>query len=209
MFMRTLLVLFGAFLLLSLPSAATEYDFADPFPLISVSKKLSEIEVGLGSSVEVEVTVLNMGEGPAYDVEVQDLLANGTMQNRHIHVLGPKESSTLRYTVLPTALGRYEVGVAHVTYNLELGNANTQAKSLSNMVGEEQAYFNQETDDVNFRGGVAVLTPQQYARRHRSRYLEVASYIFLGAIPALFPYIFFRTKRAEEEVLLRRSKYIK
>eukprot|EP00796_Vickermania_ingenoplastis_P006064 gene6064-4363_t len=180
--------------------SAQSYTDADPFPLISVVKKVSEPEIALGTSFDVEVTVTNMGQSPAFDIAIKDLLVNGTEKNKLLPSLGPKESTTLRYTVLPTALGEYDVGVTHVTYNLEMGNANTKATAISNLIREEEAYyFTDGPDDQRMRGKVDVLTPERYARLHRGRHLQIIVYLFLSLMPSLVPYIFFRMKRTEED----------
>lgn len=203
--------LLAVILVVTQMAAAGYFDqVADFFPLVSIAKKVMPPEVPLGASFDVEVTLANIGQGPAYDVVLRDLLVNGTTIEREVDVLAAGESVKVRYTVVPTALGMYQVGVTHATYNMEQGNADTQARAISNLIREETAYFaGEHVDDNSFRGAVTVLTPEQYARRHRGRVFEIVLYVFLGAIPALFPYIFYRVKRSEEDVLLRRAKYMK
>ncbi|KPI87022.1 hypothetical protein ABL78_3887 [Leptomonas seymouri] len=178
----------------------------NPHPLLFVSKTTSSDDIILGSSVEVVVTVTNLGQSPAFDVEVMDQLEEG-VKTLSIASLPYGASETLRYTVTPRALGNYPVAIAQVTYNVEQGNAATARTALSNFIREGEAYYYGDgVDDESFRGVISVLTRERYERL-RARYVkESTAYIFLGVIPALFPYVLYRVKQSEVDALLRRSK---
>ncbi|KAG5472917.1 hypothetical protein LSCM4_02242 [Leishmania orientalis] len=179
----------------------------NPHPLLFVSKTTSSDDIVLGTSVEVVVTVTNYGQSPAFDVQVSDLLEDGSLQSKSIASIPYGVSETLRYTVTPGALGNYAVSVAEVTYNVEQGNAETSRKAFSNMIREGEAYYYGEgVDDESFRGVVSVLTRDRYDRLHARYIKESIAYIFLGAIPALFPYVLYRVKQSEVDTLLRHRK---
>lgn len=179
----------------------------NPHPLLFVSKTTSNDDIVLGSSVEVVVTVTNYGQSPAFDVQISDLLDDGSLQSKSIAYLPYSASETLRYTVTPTALGNYAVSVAEVTYNVEQGNPATSRKALSNLIREGEAYYYGEgVDDESFRGVISVLTRDRYDRLHARYIKESTAYIFLGAIPALFPYVLYRVKQSEVDALLRQRK---
>lgn len=182
----------------------------NPQPLLFVSKTTSSDDIVLGSSVEIVVSVTNYGQSPAFEVQVSDLLGDGTLKSLSIASLPYGASETLRYTVTPRALGNYPVSVAEVTYNLEQGNPATSRKALSNLIREGEAYyFGDSVDDESFRGVISVLTRDRYDRLHARYIKESTAYIFLGAIPALFPYVLYRVKQSEVDALLRRGKVSK
>lgn len=180
------------------------------FPLLAVSKKSIPSIVSLGSSSTIEVTILNMGEQPAYDVELVDRLINGTEVREFVSVLSGKESYTTSYTVLPTMLGNYPVGRGFAVYNIEQGNPHTRVVSTSNWIGEGTDFYRGDgkPEDSN-RGNITVLTTKQYNEYHSGWLLTILCYMLMGVIPAFFPYVFFRMKRAEEDVLLKRAKSMK
>ncbi|KAK7195356.1 Translocon-associated protein beta TRAPB/CARDB [Novymonas esmeraldas] len=179
----------------------------NPHPVLFVSKTTSSDDIVLGSSVEIVVTVTNYGQSPAFDVQVTDLLEDGSQQTKSVASIPYGASETLRYTVTPRSLGNYPVAVAEVTYNVEQGNAATSRKALSNLIREGEAYYRGEgVDDESFRGVLSVLTRDRYDRLHARYIKESTAYIFLGAIPALFPYVLYRVKQSEVDALLRRSK---
>lgn len=181
----------------------------NPHPVLFVSKTTSSDDIILGSSVEVVVTVTNLGQSPAFDVEVTDQLEEGT-KTLSIASLPYGASETLRYTVTPRTLGNYPVAVARATYNVEQGNAATSHTALSNFIREGEAYYYGEgVDDESFRGVISVLTRDRYERLHARYFKESTAYIFLCAIPALFPYVLYRVKQSEVDALLRRTKNAK
>lgn len=178
----------------------------NPHPMLFVSKTTSSDDIILGSSVEVVVTVTNRGQSPAFDVVVTDQLEEGA-KTLSIASLPFGASETLRYTVTPRALGNYPISVSRVTYNTEQGNAATTHTALSNFIREGEAYYYGEgVDDESFRGVLSVLTRDRYERLHARYIKESTAYIFLGAIPALFPYVLYRVKQSEVDALLRRTK---
>lgn len=181
----------------------------NPHPVLFVSKTTSSDDIILGNSVEVVVTVTNLGQSPAFDVEVTDQLEDG-VKTLSIASLPYGASETLRYTVTPRALGNYPVAVARVTYNVEQGNAATTHTAFSNFIREGEAYYYGEgVDDESFRGVISVLTRDRYERLHARYIKESTAYIFLGAIPTLFPYVLYRVKQSEVDALLRRTKVTK
>ncbi|CAM40463.1 conserved hypothetical protein [Leishmania braziliensis MHOM/BR/75/M2904] len=179
----------------------------NPHPLVFVSKTTSSDDIVLGTSLEVSVTVTNYGQSPAFDVQISDHLEDGSLQSKFIASLPYGASETLRYTVTPSALGNYAVSVAEVTYNVEQGNAATSRKALSNMIRESEAYYYGDgVDDESFRGFISVFTRDRYERLHARYIKESTAYLFLGAIPALFPYVLYRVKQSEVDSLLRQRK---
>lgn len=176
-------------------------------PLLFVSKTISSDDIVLGSSVTVTVTVTNYGQSPAFDVEVLDLLEDGKEEKQSIASLAYGASMVLRYRVTPRVLGNYPVSVAQVTYHEEKGKSSTQRLAFSNMVREGDAFYGGDgVDDESFRGVISVLTRDRYDRLHARYIKETTAYLFLGAIPALFPYVLYRVKRSEVDAVLRRGK---
>ncbi|EPY27902.1 translocon-associated protein subunit beta [Strigomonas culicis] len=176
-------------------------------PLLLVSKRTSSDDIVLGAEVEVVVEVRNLGQSPAFDVVLEELLVDGTEKKEEAEMLAPSAAIELRYTVVPTTLGRYKVGVAHVTYNVEQGNAATQRRAVSNVIHEEKAFYRGEAaDDMSVRGVVSVLTEEEYGHVHASYVKETIAYVFLGVTPAFFPYVLYSMKRTQVGQLLRQSK---
>lgn len=183
---------------------------ADTAPLLFVSKTTSSDDIVLGSSVEIIVTVSNYGQSPAFDVVITDLLEDGEEKTMKVDSIPYGASETLRYYVTPKALGNYPVGVAHVTYNTEQGNEETQLRAVSNIIREADAHYRgEEVDDETFRGVVSVLTRERYDRLHARYIKEVIAYVFLGAISSLFPYVLYRQTQSRIDVLLRQAKRAK
>lgn len=179
-------------------------------PLVFVSKTTSSGDIVLGGSVDIIVTVHNYGQGPAFDVVVTDELEDGTKQERRFDSIPYAGSETMRYTVTPKALGPYPVGAATVTYNLEQGNPETEQTAHSSVIREDTAYYRGENhDDISFRGTVSVLTRERYDRLHARFIKETVAYLFLGVLPAVFPYVFYRGKQSQVELLLHRAKRAK
>lgn len=207
--MRLFIVLCCAILLVS-SSCAQVFTESNNLPFLFVSKTASAINVPLGSGFEVSVTITNFGDSDAYDVQVIDLLKNGTELTRNVHALETKGTLSYNYTVVPTELGHYEVGITHVNYNLESGNAGTQATALSNMVHDGSDYYIEggAADIVN-RGRVTVLSSNEYKSATRSEYFSVACFVGGVLLYILVPYLCFRSMCASEEVLLKRTKYMK
>ncbi|EPY29270.1 hypothetical protein AGDE_06688 [Angomonas deanei] len=82
---------------------------------------------------------------------------------------------------------------------------------MSNFIREGEAHFLSEgVDDESFRGVVSVLTRERYDRLHAKYVKEIISYIFLGLVPAFFPYALYSMNvRAEADVLVRKTKKTK
>ncbi|CAD2217943.1 translocon-associated protein subunit beta [Angomonas deanei] len=180
-------------------------------PFLIVSKHTSSDDIVLGTSFDVVVEVTNQGQSPAYEVEVVDVLEDGTKKTIRAEVLPFGKPVVLRYTVTPKVLGNYLVGVTRVTYNTVQGDSSSQRVAMSNFIREGEAHFLSEgVDDESFRGVVSVLTRERYDRLHAKYVKEIISYIFLGLVPAFFPYALYSMNvRAEADVLVRKTKKTK
>lgn len=163
----------------------------------------------MGSEFEITIQITNFGNAPAYSVMLTDFMGELSQVYRGFPIIEPGETVVTSIPLTGKEEMRIEVPAAHVTYFVEDGNNETQVVATSNFINEGSAYYYEGTDDLSARGVVMVLPPGEYARLHRGKSLEIVCYAVLGAIPALFPYIFFRIKRSEEEVLLKRTKFMK
>lgn len=182
----------------------------DDFPLLALSKKANPPIISLGSGSDIEVKVINMGLQPAYDIELVDRLRNGTEIRKTVDVLAGMESYSMIYTVVPEELGDYDTGTAIGEYNMEQGNDATRIIASSNWIREETSFYMGEgKDDTRFRGNLTVVSAREYRELHAGWLLNAICYAFMGVIPALFPYVFFRMKRTEEDVFLKRAKSTK
>lgn len=176
-------------------------------PLLFVSKRTSSDSIVLGASVEIIVEVSNYGQNPAFDVKIIDTLDDGTTKTATFDVLPYGAMETLRYHVTPTALGSYPVGIARVTYTTEKGDESTMVTATSNVIREGSAYFHsEEVDDETFRGAVSVLTKDRYNRLHASHVKEAVAYFFLGLVPAMVPFAFYRVSQSKVDELLRQAR---
>lgn len=179
-------------------------------PLLFVSKTTSSGDLIIGASVEITVAVTNYGQSPAFDVVVSDEVEGGKKQDRTFASIPYGATEVIRYTVTPKAVGQFPVGVATVTYNLEQGDAATARTAQSSIIREETAYYRgEDKDDVSFRGSVSVLTRERYDRLHATHIKETIAYVFLGLLPAAFPYLLYRTKQTQVDELLKPAKSAK
>lgn len=207
-----LAVVFAIFFLytFNFASADISYDSTEDYPFLALSKKAIPPIIKLGSSATIEVTLTNLGNLPAYDIVLIDHLINGSEVEKSFETLSGHESISMTYTVVPEQLGDYAVSIGFARYNMEEGNEATKMVVSSNLIREETSYYRGEgVDDSIHRGNITVLTAAEYRNLHAGHLLNTVCYVFMGIIPALFPYVFFRVKRAEEEVLLKRAKYAK
>lgn len=191
-------------------TADASFDSTEDFPFLALSKKAIPPIIKLGSSATIELTLINLGNLPAYDIVLVDRLINGSEVRKSFETLSGHESISMTYTVVPEQLGDYSVSTAFGQYNMEEGNEATKMVVSSNVIREETSYYRGEgVDDTKHRGNITVLTATEYRNLHAGHLLNTVCYVFMGIIPALFPYVFFRVKRAEEDVLLKRAKYTK
>lgn len=175
-------------------------------PFLVVSKTVNNKMVIKGGSVDVTVTVLNYGSGPAFNVKLTDDVTDGDSKTKEVEALQPLENITLTYTVTPTQYGGFAVPVAVVTYTVE-ASATAQLFAYSNQLLEEEFVFQgEQVDDLSGRGQVFVATNDEYERANTKYIKESIAYLVLAGILVLFPFYTYRTKQDQVDYLIRMSR---
>eukprot|EP00008_Paramoeba_atlantica_P009120 CAMPEP_0201481306 /NCGR_PEP_ID=MMETSP0151_2-20130828/5577_1 /ASSEMBLY_ACC=CAM_ASM_000257 /TAXON_ID=200890 /ORGANISM="Paramoeba atlantica, Strain 621/1 / CCAP 1560/9" /LENGTH=179 /DNA_ID=CAMNT_0047863425 /DNA_START=32 /DNA_END=571 /DNA_ORIENTATION=- len=171
-------------------------------PLLSVEKKVDRSRVIVGGEVRFDIIVTNIGEAPAYRLEMRDLFKNKEFMHK-IDTLAPGRSSNLTYTVQLTERGEILTGMATVRYSLRQSPA----------ADTYTAYSTQIQDGIPGAGEasrtpfVTVLSPAEYRRTQETDSSEWILLAFMLLFPLAFP-LYISTKRNRELALLDNRKHV-
>jgi len=148
-----------------------------------VHKVATPSEAVINSNITFTITVINMGEEPAYDIEVKDnewpeaqFDVDGETKATFEKV-GPNDRVVLKYSIVPKVIGEITTQFALASYRLSPATDKDEKTGLKLFAKS------------NVLPAIPILTQAEYDRRHDSHYDDWAIFFILSLIPVALPYV--------------------
>ena len=144
-------------------------------------KSVSPSETVVNTNMTFTITLINLGEDPAYDVEVKDNewpestfeLVEGEAKAT-FEKIAMNEKVSYTYTIVPKSIG--EISTQHATASYRLTAEKDEKSGLKLFVKS------------NILPSIPVLTQADYDRRHDSHVGSWVTFFLLALIPTALPY---------------------
>ncbi|KAG2381367.1 hypothetical protein C9374_006356 [Naegleria lovaniensis] len=144
-------------------------------------KSVSPAEAIINTNMTFTITLFNLGEEPAYDVEVKDNewpessfdLIEGESKATFAKI-GSNEKVSFTYTIVPKSVG--EISTQHATASYRLTPEKDEKSGLKLFAKS------------NILPSIPVLTQADYDRKHDSHLATWATFFLLALIPTALPY---------------------
>jgi len=174
-------------------------------PLLAVEKTVKDYYVVKGDSIAVSLVITNYGASPAFNLQISDGDRTGVL---NVDVLAPGANWTTNYTIPTSTIGDIPLPRAKVQYQTSPDDK-AQLQAASNELREEEAYHvdrRRSSTPELLRGVVSVVTRERYDRMHTKYIKESIAYLVIGAVSVLFPFLVYRTKQNQVDLLIRQRK---
>ncbi|EFC41266.1 hypothetical protein NAEGRDRAFT_80788 [Naegleria gruberi] len=146
-------------------------------------KSVSPAEPIVNTNITFTITVINVGEETAYDIDVKDNewpeaqfeLAEGETK-ASFEKVAPNDRVSYKYTIVPKSVGEINTQHALATYRLAPA-AEKDEKSLK-LISKS-----------NVLPAIPVMTQAEYDRKHASHVGDWIVFFILSLIPTALPYV--------------------
>jgi hypothetical protein len=161
-----------------------------------VSKSLDQEHIAQGQDIVVDITLFNVGDGPAFEVSLDDDLSSSSAiklisgeTSKTWGEIPAGENVTHSYTVSVVSYGKVNINAASVSYKSSPTANTITAKSSVPLLSEGPG-----TGDI--------LAADEFARNHGTHTVEIAVLSLICVALVAFPY---KSKIDAEEVIFKKE----